>query len=72
MQKMINRFFPSTPILKHVGRWKPETCNATINHKVDLSNFDHCEPCGQYNVPSNRHLCENPPIVYKNGNSQQP
>jgi len=25
-----------------------EACNVKINHKVDLSNEDHCGPCGQY------------------------
>ena len=31
-----------------VGRWKIETCNKKLNHKIDLSNEDHCGPCGQY------------------------
>jgi len=33
---------------KPVGRWGMEACNVKINHKVDLSNEDHCGPCGQY------------------------
>lgn len=33
---------------KHLGRWKIENCNKKINHKIDLSNEDHCGPCGQY------------------------
>lgn len=33
---------------KPVGRWSMEACNIKINHKVDLSNEDHCGPCGQY------------------------
>lgn len=33
---------------KPVGRWNMEYCNTKINHKVDLSNEDHCGPCGQY------------------------
>jgi hypothetical protein len=33
---------------KPVGRWRIENCNKQINHKVDLSNEDHCGPCGQY------------------------
>ena len=48
--KFIHRIFQSVTTLKPVGRWKAETCNATINQKVDLSNFDHCGPCGQYNL----------------------
>jgi hypothetical protein len=30
------------------GRWKIEYCNTKMNSKVDLSNEDHCGPCGQY------------------------
>jgi len=33
---------------KPVGRWNIEYCNKKINHKIDLSNEDHCGPCGQY------------------------
>ena len=33
---------------KPVGRWRVENCNQQLNQKVDLSNEDHCGPCGQY------------------------
>jgi len=33
---------------KPVGRWRIEECYTKMNHKVDLSNEDHCGPCGQY------------------------
>jgi hypothetical protein len=33
---------------KPLGRWKIETCNTKINGKIDLSNEDHCGPCGEY------------------------
>jgi hypothetical protein len=33
---------------KPVGRWRIENCNSVMNHKIDLSNEDHCGPCGQY------------------------
>lgn len=33
---------------KPVGRWRIENCNKQMNNKVDLSNEDHCGPCGQY------------------------
>jgi hypothetical protein len=33
---------------KPVGRWRVESCNNQMNYKVDLSNEDHCGPCGQY------------------------
>ncbi|NDA89944.1 MAG: hypothetical protein EBY20_03435 [Alphaproteobacteria bacterium] len=33
---------------KPVGRWNIDYCNVKTNKKVDLSNEDHCGPCGQY------------------------
>jgi hypothetical protein len=33
---------------KPVGRWRVESCNTAMNNKIDLSNEDHCGPCGQY------------------------
>jgi hypothetical protein len=33
---------------KPLGRWRIEECNKQMNHKIDLSNEDHCGPCGQY------------------------
>jgi len=33
---------------KPLGRWSIEKCNTKIKNKVDLSNEDHCGPCGQY------------------------
>jgi hypothetical protein len=31
-----------------LGRWGLNDCNKRINKKIDLSNEDHCGPCGQY------------------------
>jgi hypothetical protein len=31
-----------------LGRWRIETSKTLMNNKVDLSNEDHCGPCGQY------------------------
>ena len=33
---------------KPLGRWRIEICNKQMNNKIDLSNEDHCGPCGQY------------------------
>ena len=33
---------------KPLGRWNVEQCNIKTNYKIDLSNEDHCGPCGQY------------------------
>lgn len=44
---IINKIIPKE-LPKHVGRWNIEHCSTKINHKIDLSNEDHCGPCGQY------------------------
>jgi hypothetical protein len=33
---------------KTLGRWRIEHCDKKLNSKIDLSNEDHCGPCGQY------------------------
>jgi hypothetical protein len=33
---------------KVLGRWNIDYCDKKMNHKIDLSNEDHCGPCGQY------------------------
>ena len=43
LKKIIPKEIP-----KHMGRWNVEQCNLKVNNKVDLSNEDHCGPCGQY------------------------
>lgn len=44
---IIKKFIPKE-VPKPVGRWRIETCNTQMNYKIDLSNEDHCGPCGQY------------------------
>jgi hypothetical protein len=44
---IIKRIF-SKELPKPMGRWKIENCNIQMNNKIDLSNEDHCGPCGQY------------------------
>jgi hypothetical protein len=31
-----------------LGRWNVEKCTKKIDRKIDLSNEDHCGPCGIY------------------------
>ena len=31
-----------------LGRWNIDYCNKRMNTKIDLSNEDHCGPCGHY------------------------
>jgi hypothetical protein len=35
---------------KPLGRWNIDYCNLKMDKKVDLSNEDHCGPCGQYAI----------------------
>lgn len=44
---IITKLLPKE-IPKPVGRWRIENCNSVMNYKIDLSNEDHCGPCGQY------------------------
>ena len=43
IKKLIPKELP-----KPTGRWNIDYCNKKINNKIDLSNEDHCGPCGQY------------------------
>lgn len=44
---ILRKFVPKE-LPKTLGRWNIEQCNTKMNHKIDLSNEDHCGPCGQY------------------------
>ena len=46
--KAIWKKFIPKDLPKPVGRWNIEDCNKKTNYKIDLSNEDHCAPCGQY------------------------
>ena len=46
--RIIIEKFISKELPKPLGRWKIEECNKKMNYKIDLSNEDHCGPCGQY------------------------
>lgn len=41
---------------KPMGRWNIDPCNKKTDQKVDLSNEDHCGPCGQYAIVKMRSL----------------
>jgi len=49
------RFLPKE-IPMPVGRWRIEQCNTKMNQKIDLSNEDHCGPCGQYALEQSNNL----------------
>ena len=46
--RIMDNLFRSKNLPPHLGRWKIENCNEKMNKKIDLSNEDHCGPCGQY------------------------
>ena len=48
IQIITNRFPKELP--KPMGRWNIDYCNNKTNQKIDLSNEDHCGPCGQYAI----------------------
>jgi hypothetical protein len=45
---IFRRLFLAEPEKKLLGRWNIEHCDKMLNNKIDLSNEDHCGPCGQY------------------------
>jgi hypothetical protein len=47
VKTIVNKILPKE-LPKPVGRWSIEECNVKMNTRVDLSNEDHCGPCGQY------------------------
>ena len=46
IESIIKRFIK--PDKKVLGRWNLDYCDKKVNNKIDLSNEDHCGPCGQY------------------------
>ena len=52
MKRFINaltNIFIKNP-LKPLGRWNIEYCSKKLERKIDLSNEDHCGPCGEYRI----------------------
>ena len=47
IKSLLQKFLPKE-LPKPMGRWAPQECNIKLNQKIDLSNEDHCGPCGQY------------------------
>jgi hypothetical protein len=48
LKKIISKEIIPKEIAKPMGRWSTDYCDKKTNQKVDLSNEDHCGPCGQY------------------------
>jgi hypothetical protein len=50
IKTVIKNILPVKDVPKPLGRWGIENCNIKMNNKIDLSNEDHCGPCGQYSL----------------------
>ena len=61
---IIKKWFPKE-IPKPLGRWRIENCKKQINSKIDLSNEDHCGPCGQYALDKQKKLIDIPQTLPK-------
>ena len=48
VKSIMQRFIKIKEEKKILGRWTIEYCDKKMNSKIDLSNEDHCGPCGQY------------------------
>ena len=59
---IIKKILPKQ-IPKPVGRWRIENSNDIMNNKIDLSNEDHCGPCGQYALEKKIELQNNKNVV---------
>ena len=53
LKSMLNIYRKEPP--KLLGRWKIESCYKKTDNKIDLSNEDHCGPCGQYSIKREQH-----------------
>jgi len=51
IKEIINHFQRKS--IHPLGRWKLEYNTRIVNHKIDMSNEDHCGPCGQYIINKN-------------------
>lgn len=63
LKTIILKLFPKD-LPKPLGRWKIEDCNKKTNDKIDLSNEDHCGPCGQYALEKNELKNTQKPYIY--------
>jgi hypothetical protein len=63
----INRLAPrpSPPL----GRWRLDYCSKTIEHKVNLTNEDHCGPCSYYRLTKVSSINESNDTDYKNNDN---
>ena len=66
IKRFIKKLIPKE-LPKPLGRWNIDYCNTKMNQKIDLSNEDHCGPCGQYAITKTKSL-ENDKNIHDNKN----
>lgn len=49
LKQLISRILEKD-VQRPVGRWGNNLCEKQMKIKVDLSNEDHCGPCGEYAI----------------------
>jgi len=54
LKKRLYEFFDRSNKKNPLGRWTIEDCQKKVNYKVDMSNEDHCGPCGLYKSKVNK------------------
>ena len=65
IKSIINRI-TKKDLPKPLGRWNIDYCNKKMDNKVDLSNEDHCGPCGQYAIKNTqKNSIDNLDVQYK-------
>jgi len=65
--KSIMKRIRKNDLPKPLGRWNIDYCDKKMNNKVDLSNEDHCGPCGQYAIQNTqKQSIDNIDVQYKN------
>jgi len=62
--KLLIKFFPETT-KKPLGRWNYSKSKKQLDQKIDLSNEDHCGPCGQYALSKSNNFTLAPEVEKK-------
>jgi len=66
IKNMISLFLNKKDFKPLLGRWNIDYCDKKINNKIDLSNEDHCGPCGQYIINKIPKVPKVPKVQIKN------
>ena len=59
IKSILQKFISIKEDKKVLGRWNIDYCDKKLNKKIELSNEDHCGPCGQYILDKTKLLDKN-------------